>query len=70
MLRRRKKTEPPAAERQVQEAKRALRKVQRRDQNVQAASNEILSVVREIKDFQRRNNFARAIRQALGGEGG
>lgn len=70
MFRRRKKTDPPAAERQVQEARRALRKVEHREKNVQAESDEILSVVREIKDFQRRNNFARAIRQALGGEGG
>lgn len=69
MFRRRRRADPPAAERQVQEARRALRKVERREKNVQAESDEILSVVREIKDFQRRNNFARAIRQALGGEG-
>lgn len=68
MLRRRHSKAPFS--RDVQEAEAAIRKVNSRDEKVQSSSNEIMSVVRELRDFQRRNNFASAIRHALGGEGG
>lgn len=71
MLRRRKKSDAPeAARQQVREARRADAKTRARDKKVQASSNEILAVVREINELQRRNNFVHAIRHALGGGGG
>jgi hypothetical protein len=47
-----------------------VRRVKARDRKVQDSSSEILSVVRDLRDFQRQNNFVRAIRQALSGESG
>lgn len=70
MLRRRRiKTSSPSTP-EVQEAEAAVRKVAAREKKVQDSSSEILSVVRDLADLQRRNNFVRAIRHALGGEGG
>lgn len=70
MFRRRKKSDPQEAEQQVEEARRAIREVDERGGKVRASSSEIMSVVREIRDFQRQNNFAVAIRHALSGEDG
>jgi len=69
MLRRR-KTDPRHAQDQVEEAKKAAESVKKRDEDVKALSSEIIPLVRELRDFQRRNNFVNAIRHALGGEGG
>jgi ferritin len=55
---------------EIKEAQEAVRKVKAREKKVQASTSEIMSVVRELRDFQRRNNFVTAIRHALGGEGG
>lgn len=69
MFRRRKRTEDPVTEDQINEAREALKKVERRDRKAQAEGSEIMEVVREIKSFQRRNNFTAMIREALQGTG-
>lgn len=69
MLRRR-RSKPPHESPDVREAEEAVRKVAARDKKVQDSSSEIMAVVRELKEIQRRNNFVRLVRHALGGEGG
>jgi hypothetical protein len=68
LRRRSRKAPPPSPE--VREAAAAVRRVKARDKKVQDSSSEVLSVVRDLRDFQRQNNFVRAIRQALSGESG
>lgn len=70
MLRHRRSKRPPASSPEVQEAEAAVRRVKAREKKVQASTSEIMSVVRDLRDFQRRNNFVTAIRHALGGESG
>lgn len=67
---RRRLTDPGEAERQREEIRRAEAELAAQAKKVQDSNTVIMSEVREHRRLLRENNFARRIRDALGGAEG
>lgn len=67
---RRRLTDPKAVERQREEIRRAEEELAAQVKKVRDSNAVIMSEVREHRKLLRENNFARRIREALGGAGG